>query len=285
MSSTAVWSARTTPLRELLSPAGMMANLWSQRDLVRQFTWRLFTARYRGTHLGAFWAVLFPLTLLGVYTFLFNFVFKARWGASQPSNFLEFAVVILTGMVVYGIFGESTTRAASLVVDNPNFVKKVVFPLEILPVASVGSSLIYASFGIAIALIGAGFFVKGPLVTWALFPLVLVPLVMWCLAAGWFLASLGVFVRDTGNVAGIVVGQVLFFLTPVLYKREQLGDFAWLADLNPLTSIIEGARRTLLEGLAPAWVPLGLSTLGGLIVMQLGYAFFMKSKRGFADVL
>ena len=157
--------------------------------------------------------------------------------------------------------------------------------MEILPVASVGSSLIYASFGIAIALLGAGFFVKGPLVTWALFPIVLVPLVMWCVAAGWFLASLGVFVRDTGNVAGIVVGQVLFFLTPVLYKREQLGDFAWLADLNPLTSIIEGARRTLLEGHAPAWVPLGLSALGGLIVMQLGYAFFMKSKRGFADVL
>lgn len=281
----AVWSSRSPRFVALLSPWGMVRNLWAQRDLIVQFTTRLFAARYRGTHLGAVWAVIYPLTLLAVYTFLFNVVFKARWGAAEPKSVVEFAVVICTGMVVYGVFGESATRAGTLVVDHAGFVKKVVFPLEILPVASVGSSLLYALFGVGIVLAGAGVFVRGPLWTWVVFPAVLVPLVMWCLAAGWFLSALGVFVRDTGNVAGIVVGQVLFFLTPVLYTREHLKGYAWLADVNPLTSIVEGARRTLLEGRGPEWSSLGLSALGAGVMMQVGYAFFMKSKRGFADVL
>lgn len=287
MGVTAVRSSRATPLPALLNPLHPWRNLWAHRDLIRQFTWRLFVSRYRGTSLGLLWSVIFPLAQLGVFLFVFTHVFKMRaWEDRVLSGAAEFAVVLFCGMVVYAIFSESVVRSTGLVVDNPNFVKKVVFPVEVLAVASLGSSLLYALTGLGVVLIGAAMFVQAPSWTVLLLPVVVLPMLLWSLGLAWVLSSLSVFLRDVGNVVGIVVGQMLFYLTPVLYPVANLPeDLRWVAWMNPLTAVIEGSRRVLLFGELPDWRALGISGLLGLVVLQLGYAFFMKSKRGFADVL
>lgn len=285
MAEIALRTAHPTPLASLLSPLTLAETLWQSRDLIRQFTIRLFLQRYRGTQLGVLWSVIFPLTLLGVYTFVFSTVFKgSQWPGLENQGVFGFAVALLCGMVTYGVFSESTSRSTGLVVDHPNFVKKVVFPLEILAVASLGSSLLYGTVGLGLVVIGAAIIGK---LTWTalLFPVVLLPLVVLSLGASWFLSSLGVFLRDIGNVVGILVTQVLFFLTPVLYSKEHLGQFGWVADLNPLASVIDGARRVILLGTMPDWRALAISMVVAIIVLQCGFAFFMKSKRGFGDVM
>lgn len=287
MAATVVRTSSATPLPALLNPVHPWRNLWSHRDLIRQFTWRLFLARYRGTMLGLLWSVLFPLAQLAVFVFVFTHVFKMRaWEDRELSGAAEFSVVLFCGMVVYAIFSESVVRSCGLVIENPNFVKKVVFPVEILAVASLGSSLIYAATGLVVVLVGAAMFVETSSWTIVLLPLVIAPLLLWSLGLAWILSSLSVFLRDVGNVVGIVVGQMLFYLTPILYPTANLPeDLRWVAWLNPLTPVIEGARSVVLFGEPPNWRSLGWSGLIGLVLVQVGYAFFMKSKRGFADVL
>ncbi len=276
-----------TPLPALLSPAHLAGSLWRHRDLIRQFSWRMFVARSKGTQLGVLWSLAFPLTQLAVYVVVFTYVFKMRaWDGRELSGPLEFSVILFCGMIGYTAFAESVSRSCGLVVDNPNLVKKVVFPLEVLPVAALLSSLLYAAAGLVLVLFGSAFLLHG-LSWWSLaFPLVLLPLAALSMGLGWLVAALSVFLRDTGNVTGIVVGQILFYLTPILYAPSQLPEeFRAVAALNPLAPVVEGARRTLLFGRPPDWPGLGWALLASLVVMQLGYAFFMKSKRGFADVL
>lgn len=287
MSVTAVRTSRAAPFPELLSPVALVRNLWAHRDLIRQFTWRLFVARYRGTTLGLLWSVIFPLTQLAVFVFVFTSVFKMRsWEGDEMAGAPQFAVILFCGMVVYAIFSESVIRSTGLVVENPNFVKKVVFPIEVLAVASLGSSIIYAMTGLAIVLAGALIFAKGLVWTVLLLPIVALPLILWALGIAWVVSALSVFLRDVGNIVGIVVGQMLFYLTPILYPASHLPEsLRWVAWLNPLTSVVEGSRSVVVFGEQPQWRALGWSLLSGLVVVQLGYAFFMKAKRGFADVL
>ena len=254
---------------------------------------RFFLARYRGTYLGAVWALVFPLILLAVYTFIFNFVFSGRVlheipganGVPQPETSSQYAVWLFLGMTVFGIFSESVMRSTGLVLENPNYVTKVVFPLEILPVSSLASAVMFSGFGFSLILIGLVIFY--PVVHWTviLLPLGLVPLLTLALGLSWFLSSLAVFVRDVGNLVVIVVGQLLFFMTPIFYRAEDLKEWAWLAKLNPLAVVVESARKVVLYGQTPDWASLGAVTLLGLVIMQCGYAWFIKSKRGFADVL
>lgn len=284
MTQVAVHSAQPTPVAVLLRPDHLWRTLWLHRDLIHQFSRRYFLARFRGTYLGTLWAFLLPLLSLGVYTFVFNFVFSARFAGGETRS--QYAVALFCGITVYGIFSETVTRAASLVLDNPNLVKKVVFPTEILPVAALGSSLGFAAITLALVLAGVWVFYGAIPVTALLLPIVLLPLVMLGLGLAWFLASLGVFIRDVGNVVTVLVSQLLFFLTPIFYRPESLPE-PWRAvsRMNPLTPIITGARSVLVEGQAPEWPALAASAVLGLVLMHLGYAWFMKSKRGFADVL
>jgi len=254
---------------------------------------RFFLARYRGTYLGAAWALVFPLIMLGVYTFVFNFVLGARAphavlgadGLARAETSSQYAVWLFLGMTVFGVFSESVVRSCGLVLENPNYVTKVVFPLEIMPLASLASAVMFSAFGFSLVLIGLLVFY--PTVHWTvvLLPVVLVPLLALALGVSWFLASLAVFVRDVSNLVVIVVSQLLFFMTPIFYRAEDLKDWAWLARINPLAVVVESARDVVLYGRMPDWRALGAVMVLGLIVMQLGYAWFVKSKRGFADVL
>jgi lipopolysaccharide transport system permease protein len=261
--------------------------------LSRQFTLRFFLSRYRGTYLGAAWALIFPLVLLGVYTFIFNFVLSGRaahqipgaGGVLQPETSSQFAVWLFLGMTVFGVFSESVVRSCGLVLENPNYVTKVVFPLEILPPASLASAVMFSGFGFSLVLIGLLVFYPAVHWTVVLLPLVMLPLLALALGCSWFLASLAVFVRDISNLVVIVVSQLLFFMTPIFYRADDLKDWAWLARINPLAVIIEASRDVVLYGRTPDWTALGAVMVLGLVIMQLGYAWFIKSKRGFADVL
>jgi len=286
-------TARPASIPSLLNPVSMIANLWSRRDLIRQFAVRYFLARHKGTYLGMFWALLFPLVLLAVYTFIFNYVFVARsvhmvadgMGGAAEETRSQYTVMLFLGLTVYGIFSESVVRSAGLVLDNPNYVKKIVFPLEVLPVSALLSALMFSCFGLTLTVVGL--FAFYPEVYWTvlLLPVVLAPLLMLALGLAWFISSLAVFVRDVANIVLIVVGQLLFFMTPIFYRADDLKEWAWLSHLNPVGVVVEAARQVVLYGAMPDWKSLGYATLLGLGVMQLGYAWFMKSKRGFADVL
>lgn len=263
----------------------MLRTLWTHRDLIRQMTWRNVLSRYRGSSLGIIWSFILPLVMLGVYTFVFGVVFKSRWPSVASGSTGGFAVTLYGGLVVYTLFSETLNIAPQVIVGSPNLVKKVVFPLEILPVCSLGAALIHALIGIVALLLCAGLLLHSLSATVFWFPLVLLPLLLLTLGLSWFLASLGVYVRDTGQLIGIVL-QVLMFLSPIFYPMEQVpAGFRSVMRLNPLTVIVQETRNTLLWGLRPDWIGLAWVTAVSLIAMQLGYVWFMKTKRGFADVL
>ncbi len=268
-----------------LNPLATLRHLWKSRELSAQFMHREVVGRYQGSQLGLSWAVIQPLLTLLVYTVVFGVILKARWSEAAPSH-AQFALTLFCGMIVFGVFSEGAVRAPSLIVDNPNYVKKVVFPLEVLPVAVLGGTLFNALLGLAILVAGLVLTGSGP--SWhALYlPVVLVPLVMLTLGVSWFLASLGVFVRDVRQIAAILFSQLLFFLTPVIYPLSAVPErLRWLIAANPLAVIVEEARGSLIWGRSPDWPAILRVTVLSAVVMQLGYAWFMRSKRGFADVL
>lgn len=278
-------TARDPGIAQHLHPIKLARALWRNRMLIRQFTRREVEGRYRGSFLGVFWSFVNPLILLLIYTFVFGVVFQARWSQSRTSNLQEYALVLFCGITTFNIFSECLARAPVLIVGAPNYVKKVVFPLEILPVAVLGAALFHALIGLAILLV-ANVLIAGALHwTVLLLPLVALPLVFLCLAAGWFLASLGVFVRDIAYLIGLVA-QVLFFTSAIFYAPDALPEpFRSLQLFNPLVSIVEHVRRVVLWGTLPSWSELALWTLITGALMLLGYAWFMKTKKGFADVI
>jgi lipopolysaccharide transport system permease protein len=256
-----------------------------RRELIRQFTLREVQQRYRGSYLGILWALITPLLTLAVYTFVFSVIFKARWGGSESEGFMGFALTLFSGLIAFNVFSECATRAPTLIVSNPNYVQKVVFPLEILPVSVMGSALIHSLIGLGIVL--AGLLISSGELHWTLLylPLVYLPLVAFTLGVSWFLASLGVFVRDVRNFVGVIV-QILFFLTAIFYPLSAVPEAVRLLfRLNPLATIVDNFRRVVVWGLPPDWPWLGGVTLVSGLVMMGGYMWFMKIKRAFADVI
>jgi lipopolysaccharide transport system permease protein len=282
---TVIRTPERPPVASFLNPVRMVRLFVEQRDLIRQFAVRFFVARHKGTALGAAWALVFPLLMLAVYTFVFVGVFGVRWGGPEEPP-MRYVVALFCGIMIFQVFSETCTRAATLITDHPNLVKKVIFPVEVLPVAQLGSSLLSASFGFVLAFLAAAFVLGS--VGWpaVFFPLTLFPLLAMALGVGWFVASLGVYVRDATNVVVLVVQQVLFFMTPVLYRVESIPErFRWIARVNPMTPIVDAARRTLVFGETPDWAGFLGACAVSLVVLQLGYAWFMLTRRGFADVL
>lgn len=281
-----VHTPRPEPWLALFNPATMALGLWRRRDLIAQFAWRFFVARHRGTYLGVLWAAAFPLAMLTVYTFVFNYIFVARVGANASETQSQYAVMLFCGIVVFGIFAESVTRASHLIVEHPNYVKRVVFPVEVLPVASLAAGVMTSLFGLGLTLAGVLTFYGELHWSTLMLPLVLLPLAALALGLSWFLAALTVFVRDTAHAASILIGQALFFATPIFYRIENLPEhWRGIAMLNPLAVVVDSARRVMVQGESPRWGQLLLAGAISLVVMQGGYAFFGRARRGFADVL
>jgi len=253
-------------------------------DLIGQLVQREIQQQYRGSVLGVCWTLVQPLMTLAVYTFVFTVVFAPRTGSGDMTR-KEFVVGMFCGIVVYGLFAETAARAPLLIVGNPNFVRQVVFPLEILPVVSLGTALMSFGAGVVVALIAIGAMLHTFSVTCWLLPVILLPLVFLSLGLGWFLASLGVYLRDTTHVVRVAV-QLLFFMTPIVWTIDLLGEsLQWWIRLNPLAVVVEQARNVLMYGRYPDWGWWGVATGISLVVMLAGYAWFVKTRKGFADVL
>ena len=260
-------------------------SLWRNRQLIAQMTRREVMGRYKGSVMGLAWSFFNPVFMLVVYTFVFSVIFKSRWGVGSEESKAQFAVVLFVGMIVHGLFAEVLNRAPGLILSNVNYVKKVVFPLEILPVIAMGATLFHSLISLGVLLTAIVFF-NGYLHWTAIFtPLVLLPLVIFTLGLAWMLASLGVFLRDVGQTIGIFT-MVMLFLSPVFYPVTALPEEfrPWLM-ANPLTFIIEQAREVLIWGRLPNWAGLGVYTLVAIAIAWAGYAWFQKTRKGFADVL
>lgn len=285
MQSVQTYSTGSPPLARLMWPHRIAGTLWTHRGLLAQMIRRSVASRYRGSVLGPLWALIVPLMMLAVYTFVFGVVMKARWGMAGPVSVSDFALILFAGLVLYTLFAETVGAAANSVVSNAPLVKKVVFPLEILPVISLGGALVNALISFGVLLLGIVLFQQRFPTLIGYLPLVLLPLIMLALGVGWFVASLGVYLRDTAQVIAIVL-QMLIFLTPVFYSIDQMPQaFQQVMLLNPLSTIVESGRDVLMHDRTPNWPRLMGVTLVSLVIMQLGYAWFMKTKRGFADVL
>ena len=267
------------------SLVALIESLLRNRQLIVQMTRREVAGRYKGSVLGLAWSFLTPILMLAVYTFVFSVVFKARWGTDGDESKTQFALVLFVGMIVHGLFAEVLNRAPGLILSNVNYVKKVVFPLDVLPVIAMGAALFHASISLAVLLIAFALF-NGYLHWTVIFiPVVLLPLVILTLGVAWILASLGVFLRDVGQTVGIIT-TVMLFLAPIFYPVTALPEEVRpLIMANPLTFIIEEARGVVILGRMPHWTGLGMYTLVATAVAWAGFAWFQKTRKGFADVL
>jgi lipopolysaccharide transport system permease protein len=269
-----------------ISPASLAASLWRNRQLLAQMTRREVVGRYKGSALGLAWSFFNPVFMLVVYTFVFSEIFRSRWsGLGGDESKTQFALVLFVGMIVLGLFSEVVNRAPGLILANSNYVKKVVFPLEVLPVVNLGAALFHSLISLAVLLAAYALF-NGALQWTAVFvPLVLLPLLILILGLAWMLASLGVFLRDVGQFVAILT-TVLTFLSPVFYPVTAVPErFRSIIMLNPLTFIIEQARDVLIWGRLPDWFGLGVYTGAAMACAWCGYAWFQKTRKGFADVL
>jgi lipopolysaccharide transport system permease protein len=267
------------------SPREMAVSLWRNKGLIRNLIHREVVGRYKGSMLGIFWSLANPIFMLAVYTFVFSVVFKARWGAGGSDSKTEFALVLFAGLMIFNLFSECISRAPGLILANVNYVKKVVFPLEVLPWVSMGSALFQFVVSLGVWLVAYGLLFGVPHWHVLLLPLVLVPLVLFVMGLSWALASLGVYLRDVGQIIGVLI-TVLMFLTPIFYPASALpAAYQPLIFMNPLTAPIEMARDLMYWGQLPSLSLLAMYAAGALGFAVLGFAWFQKTRKGFADVL
>lgn len=267
-----------------VSPVELCASLWRNRALIHTSARREVLGRYRGSILGLFWSFFNPLFMLSVYTFVFGEVFNARWAPASDSK-IEFALVLFAGLIVFNLFSECINRAPGLILANPNYVKKVVFPLEILPFVGVMSATYHALVSLGVWLVAYALLVGIPNFTVLYLPLVGVPFFLLITGLSWFLSSLGVYLRDVTQVIGIVTTG-LMFMSPIFYPATALPEaYRPLLYLNPLTPAIEQVRAVLYWGESPDFVMLAIYTGVTAVLACLGFAWFQKTRPGFADVL
>jgi lipopolysaccharide transport system permease protein len=266
------------------TPAQMISSLWRNADLMKVLIKREVLGRYRGSLIGIFWSFFNPLLMLVVYTFVFGVVFKARWNAEGNSH-TEFALVLFAGLIVFNLFAECVTRSPQLILLNVNYVKKVVFPLEILPCVALGSAAFHALVSWSVWIAAYVVLIGVPHLTVLLLPLVLLPLVLFILGVTWWLASLGVYLRDVSQIVGILV-MALMFLSPIFYPISALPEgFRSFVALNPLTTVVEQTRDVMYWGRFPDWAMFGVAFVVGTITAWLGFVWFQRTRKGFADVV
>lgn len=267
-----------------LSPLVFVRACFRRRELLSQLTRRAIAQRYQGSVLGVLWSLLQPVLMLGVYTFVFSTVLKGRWSQGVGST-TEFAVVLFAGLCVYNLFSEIVNRAPALIVDHSSYVKRVVFPLEMLALVNVGAAMFQFSIQMTVLLITQSYLTGHIVFSGLIVPLVVLPLLLFSLGLTWFLSSIGVFLRDIGPVVALST-TALMFLSPVFYAMDAVPErFRFVISLNPLTIVINQVRDAAVWGIAAEWQTLVPTTLGQIVFAWAGYCWFQCTKKGFADVL
>ena len=261
----------------------MFPTLWRHRSLVLELTRREFSGRYRGSFGGVVWSFAQPLFLLAVYTFAFGVIFKAPWGFAGGTG--DYALMLFAGLIVFNAFAECLSKAPTLVTSNPNFVKKVVFPLDMLSWVMALTAVFHALIGIAVWFLGYLILTGIPSPGTLLFPLVLASFFPLLLGLGWLLSAMGVVVRDIGQLTAMV-SHALLFLTPIFYSIDAVPPvLRGLLMTNPLTFLVEELRLVLVHGKVPHFSGLAvyfvLSSLFAWVALQI----FRRLRPRFADML
>jgi len=283
MAQNNIYVLRSSRSKFPCGPHYLLLSLWRHRDLLWGLIVRDVSGRYRGSFFGIIWSFIQPLIMLAIYTLVFGVILQARW--ANTSNSLEFALALFAGLIVFNFFAECLNRAPLLVVSNPSFVKKVVFPLEVFPWVSVGSALFHMTISVMVWML---FYlsVRGLWHVELLYlPIVLLPLIFLVLGLSWLLSSIGVYIRDISQLTGLITTGLLF-LSPVFYDISMIpSNFAWLYRLNPLTFVIQQARHVMLEGIIPDMMELTIYIAVSLLVAWSGLVCFQRTRHGFADVI
>ena len=263
----------------------MFLSFWRNRSLVYALVKREVIGRYRGSFMGLAWSFLNPLFMLAIYTFVFSVAFKARWGVGGEESKAVFAIILFVGMIVHGLFAECINRAPGLILSNVNYVKKVVFPLEILSWVAFGSALFHTTISLVVLLTAQLLVSQHMPWTVVLFPLVLLPLGLATMGFTWFFAALGVYVRDIGQITGMFT-TVLLFVSGVFYPINALpAPYQGWLQLNPLVFIIEEGRNSLIFGQLPDMRQWAIMLVAGMLIAGAGFTCFQKMRKGFADVI
>lgn len=256
--------------------------IWQHRHLLLQLVLHELKARYYTSFLGVLWVLILPLSTLAIYTFVFSVVLPSAW---QNSGSIPYAFILFAGLIPFNLFSEVINRSPGIILGYPNYVKKVVFPLHILPVVVLSSALVDSLVSMVLLLIGMALWSQHLPWTVLLLPLAYLPLLLLTLGTSWILASLGVYIRDVGPAINILT-RFLFFLTPIVYPLERIPPaYLWIMKLNPLSAVVETFRDVLLWGRMFSWVEWSAWTLAGIVILAVGYLWFMKTRTGFADVL
>lgn len=265
----------------LPTPANIYRDLVRHRYLFGQLVKRDVLLRYRGAMFGVLWIFLSPLIMLAIFAFVFGQIFQAKW--PQQDTGIPFWLLLYSGLIAFNIFAETVSRAPASVRGQPNYVKKIIFPVGMLPVVPLGAALVHAVFNFLIllaALIWIGRFQLGVL----LFPLLLVPVVFYSLGFAWFLSAWGVFIKDMSQIVPVFV-QMLLFLSPVFYPASAVPDVLQpFYHYNPLSTIIETLRAAV-AGIPIDWWSWFIALTVSVLAAVLGFAFFKHSRDEFADAL
>ena len=255
--------------------------LASHRYLLGQLILRDVLLRYRGAMFGVLWIFLSPLLLLAIFAFVFGQIFEARW-PEQPKG-PPFWILLYSGLIVFNIFGEAVSRSPTAVRAYPSYVKKIIFPVHLLPMVPLGAGLIHAAFNLVIlifVLVWTGNFSAGIF----LFPLLILPVLLLSMGLSWFLSAWGVFIKDMSQIVPLLV-QMTFFLSPILYPVSVVPtSLRPLYDYNPIGAVI-GAFRSAILGHSISWGAWLITFIAGVVTAYVGYAFFQRARDEFADAL
>jgi len=276
-----MYTSLSTPVFTLAGPF----NAWLRhRSLTIELARRDVLGRYRGASFGLLWSLISPFFMLVVYTLAFGYILRARWPGTS-GNTADFAMLLFMGLIVHGFFAECLTRAPNVIVGNANLVKKIVFPLDVLPWTVVLSAMFHAIANCFVFVL-LNLILRGEIhATVLLWPLVMLPLAFLALGVVWLLSSLSVFLRDIGQITGVMATALLFLSSAIVPVETLPETYQFVFRLNPLTFIIDQARQVAFWGQMPDWRGLGIYTLGALLFAYAGFAVFQKTRRGFADVL
>lgn len=260
-------------------------DLWMHRELLWQFTVRSVEIRHRGSHLGLVWSILNPLLMLALYVFVFGEIFNGKFGILAYETKWDYAMGVFLGLILFHTVAEVMGIAPTTIISNPNFVKKVVFPLEIIPASSVAASVFHMLISLVLLLLSM--LVLGSKFSFSMLwlPVIFLPIVLMCLGLGWFLGSIGVFFRDVNQVVPFL-SMALMFGSAVFYPVHAIPAGAWtVMKFNPLLVAIDLARKVTLWHLPINPAQLVYLFVVGILACTVGHWFFRRMKAAFADVL
>ena len=275
---------QSAPTRSLTFAGGPFSALTQHGSLTVELTKREILGRYRGASFGLLWSMISPFLMLAVYSFAFGGILKGRWPQASNAH-SSFALILFLGLITHAFFAECISRSPTLIVGNVNYVKRVIFPLEILPWPMALSALFHLFTNLLAFMVLQLILTGGLSWTIVFFPLVIAPLFILSIGIAWGLAALGVYFRDISQVTGVLTTALLFTSSAIVPVSAVPANVRWIFEINPLTFIIDQVRAIALWGNFPDWSGLGLYAIAAVVVAYMGYSGFTATRRGFADVL